>query len=205
MTKQTIISAKNLCKSFTNGTVNTHVLKNICLDIYKGDFTIIMGSSGSGKSTLLYSLSTMDAPTGGTVSLNGHTLVPQDKKPSPAQRKELEEIRSREISYVFQNILSNSIKYARTEAPEIKVNVSRLDEDFALVEISDNGNGVPPEDVPLVFHRFFRSEKARTQNVPGNGLGLSIVKNIIEKHGGFVDCESTYQKSFTIIFSLPLA
>lgn len=109
------------------------------------------------------------------------------------------------IYQVFQNILSNSIKYARTEAPEIKVNVSRLDEDFALVEISDNGNGVPPEDVPLVFHRFFRSEKARTQNVPGNGLGLSIVKNIIEKHGGFVDCESTYQKSFTIIFSLPLA
>lgn len=109
------------------------------------------------------------------------------------------------IYQVIQNIFGNSIKYAQTEEPEITVKVSRLASDFALVEITDNGPGVPPEDVPFVFERFFRSEKARTQNVAGNGLGLSIVKNIVEKHGGFVDCESTYQKSFTIIFSLPLA
>ena len=52
-----IIETKKLCKTFSNGGIQQHVLKNIDLEIYEGDFTIIMGASGAGKSTLLYSLS----------------------------------------------------------------------------------------------------------------------------------------------------
>ena len=65
----TIIETKKLCKTFSNGGIQQHVLKNIDLTINEGDFTIIMGASGAGKSTLLYALSGMDRPT-----LGGHAL-----------------------------------------------------------------------------------------------------------------------------------
>ena len=64
---ETIIEAKNICKSFSHGGVQHHILKNIDLNIYKGDFTVIMGASGAGKSTLLYQLSGMDKPTLGEI------------------------------------------------------------------------------------------------------------------------------------------
>ena len=65
--KETIISAKNLKKSFRTGDTEQTIFENLNIDIYKGDFTVIMGSSGAGKSTLMYSLSGMDRPTAGTV------------------------------------------------------------------------------------------------------------------------------------------
>lgn len=64
---ETIIEAKKICKSFSHGGVQQHILKNIDLNIYKGDFTVIMGASGAGKSTLLYQLSGMDKPTLGEI------------------------------------------------------------------------------------------------------------------------------------------
>ncbi len=66
--KRKILTAKDLSKSFSNGSVQQHVLKNLNLSIYKGDFTVIMGNSGSGKSTLLYALSGMDRPSMGTIT-----------------------------------------------------------------------------------------------------------------------------------------
>lgn len=74
--KETVIRTEKLCKSFSTGGRQQHVLKNLDLSIYKGDFTVIMGASGSGKSTLLYALSGMDKPTVGevwygSVSING--------------------------------------------------------------------------------------------------------------------------------------
>ena len=66
--KQTLLKTENLSKSFSNGGVLQHVLRNIDLELYKGDFTIIMGASGAGKSTLLYALSGMDTPTLGTIT-----------------------------------------------------------------------------------------------------------------------------------------
>ena len=68
MSKKKIISTKDLCKSFKTGDVEQQVLKSLDLDIYKGDFTVIMGNSGSGKSTLLYALSGMDSPSMGSIS-----------------------------------------------------------------------------------------------------------------------------------------
>ena len=68
MNKETVLIAKDLCKTFSNESVQQHVLKNLNLSIYKGDFTVVMGNSGSGKSTLLYALSGMDRPSLGTVT-----------------------------------------------------------------------------------------------------------------------------------------
>ena len=67
MTK-VIISTNKICKTFSNGGHQQHVLKNLDIEIYEGDFTVIMGASGAGKTTLLYALSGMDKPTLGTIN-----------------------------------------------------------------------------------------------------------------------------------------
>lgn len=95
--KNVVIRTENLCKSYIYGRNVQNVLKNISLEIYSGDYTIIMGSSGSGKSTLLYSLSSMDKPTAGSVELLGCDLSKLDEKKIAA-------LRSREISFIFQNM-----------------------------------------------------------------------------------------------------
>ena len=64
---KSIIETKKLCKTFSNGGVQQHVLRNVDMEIYEGDFTVIMGASGAGKSTLMYALSGMDKPTLGEV------------------------------------------------------------------------------------------------------------------------------------------
>ena len=70
-----IIKTEKLCKSFSNNGLQQHVLKNLDLEIYEGDFTIIMGASGAGKSTLLYSLSGMDKPTLGKINFNDSEIT----------------------------------------------------------------------------------------------------------------------------------
>lgn len=69
-----ILSTQKLCKTFSSGGLQQHVLKNLDLEIYEGDFTIIMGPSGAGKSTLLYALSGMDKPTLGAISFAGREI-----------------------------------------------------------------------------------------------------------------------------------
>ena len=69
--KEILLRTENLSKSFSSGGILQHVLKNIDLELYDGDFTVIMGASGAGKSTLLYALSGMDTPTLGTVTFCG--------------------------------------------------------------------------------------------------------------------------------------
>ena len=71
MQKEILLKTEKLCKTFSNGGHQQHVLKNIDLELYKGDFTVIMGASGAGKSTLLYALSGMDTPTLGAIVSGG--------------------------------------------------------------------------------------------------------------------------------------
>jgi putative ABC transport system ATP-binding protein len=73
--KKTILSGEKLCKTFSSGGVQQHVLKNVDITLLEGDFTVIMGSSGSGKSTLLYALSGMDRPTLGEIRFEGQSLL----------------------------------------------------------------------------------------------------------------------------------
>lgn len=95
--KNSVIKTNNLCKSFILGKTALNVIKNLNLEIYEGDFTVIMGSSGSGKSTLLYTISGMDSPTSGTVNLLGRDI-------SSMKEGELSSIRKKDISFVFQSI-----------------------------------------------------------------------------------------------------
>lgn len=95
--KKTILSARGLCKSFAHNGVQSHILSNLDLDVYEGDFTVIMGASGSGKSTLLYSLSGMDRATGGQVIYGGRDIVKMSEK-------ELSALRCGDFGFVFQQM-----------------------------------------------------------------------------------------------------
>lgn len=92
-----VLETRKLCKSFSNGGALQHVLKNMDLKIFEGDFTVIMGRSGSGKSTLLYALSGMDVPTIGEVFLMGEGLV-------GLNNDQLALIRRKYCGFVFQSI-----------------------------------------------------------------------------------------------------
>ncbi|KOS69234.1 ABC transporter ATP-binding protein [Lysinibacillus contaminans] len=96
MEKEVLIHATNLCKTYTTGSEHYHAIKNIDVEIYKGDFTVIMGNSGSGKSTLLYLLSGLDTITAGEVYFHGERL---DTFPE----KELAFFRSKKIGYIYQS------------------------------------------------------------------------------------------------------
>lgn len=98
-----ILVAKDLCKTFSNESVQQHVLKNLNLSIKEGDFTVIMGSSGSGKSTLLYALSGMDRPTLGSISYQGAEI-------SKYNNDKLAIFRRKHCGFVFQqNYLNDSL------------------------------------------------------------------------------------------------
>lgn len=95
--KQTLLKTENLSKSFSNGGTLQHVLRNIDLQLYKGDFTVIMGASGAGKSTLLYALSGMDTPTLGTIMF-GEKII------SNLTPDKLAIFRRENCGFVFQQI-----------------------------------------------------------------------------------------------------
>lgn len=98
-----ILEVKDLCKSFSTGSVQQHVLKNLNINIKKGDFTIIMGSSGSGKSTLLYALSGMDRPTLGKITYG-------DEEISKYSNDRLAVFRRNHCGFVFQqNYLNDTM------------------------------------------------------------------------------------------------
>ncbi len=99
----TILEAKDLCKTFSNGSVQQHVLKNLNISIREGDFTVIMGSSGSGKSTLLYALSGMDSPTLGSIRFQGEEI-------SGYSNDRLAVFRRKNCGFVFQqNYLNDTM------------------------------------------------------------------------------------------------
>ena len=95
--KNTILSARRLCKSYAHNGGQSHILQHIDLDLYERDFTVIMGSSGSGKSTLLYSLSGMDKATAGEVMYNGKDIVTM-------KEKELSKLRQKDFGFIFQQM-----------------------------------------------------------------------------------------------------
>ena len=106
--RQVVLTANNLSKTFSNGSVQQHVLKNLNLSIYKGDFTVIMGNSGSGKSTLLYALSGMDTPSIGTITY--YTEGEKETEISHFNNDKLAKFRRDHVGFVFQqNYLNDSM------------------------------------------------------------------------------------------------
>jgi len=98
--ENTILRAEMLSKTYSNGSIMQHVLKNLNIEIKEGDFTVIMGSSGSGKSTLLYALSGMDKPTLGTIDFRGEEI-------SKYSNDQLAIFRRKHCGFVFQQIYLN--------------------------------------------------------------------------------------------------
>ena len=139
-TKNTVIKVRDLCKEYIAGDTRQTVLNNINLDIYEGDFTVIMGRSGSGKSTLLYCLSYMDQATKGVVSLNG--------KEYTNSTKSLSKLYSKQISFVFQssNLLPDLTAFENVAYPgylidskrEINTRTEELLKKLNLDHISDH-------------------------------------------------------------------
>ncbi len=102
-TKESILRARDLCKTFSNESIQQHVLKNLNLEIRKGDFTVIMGDSGAGKSTLLYALSGMDRPSLGSVVYGTEEI-------SKYSNDKLALFRRKHCGFVFQqNYLNNTM------------------------------------------------------------------------------------------------
>ena len=110
--KETILSAKGLCKSFAHNGGQVHILTGVDIDIYKGDFTVIMGASGSGKSTMLYALSGMDRATGGQVIYNGSDIVKMNEK-------QLASLRHTDFGFIFQqmHLVSNLSLFENITVP----------------------------------------------------------------------------------------
>lgn len=94
--KKIVMKGENLCKTFENGQLANHVIRNLSVDICENDFTVIMGSSGAGKSTLLYVLSGMDNITSGQVSLNGMRI-------DHLSEKAMSDLRKSVIGFIFQD------------------------------------------------------------------------------------------------------
>jgi signal transduction histidine kinase len=107
------------------------------------------------------------------------------------------------IKQVFVNLLDNAVKYC-PEGSQVRVRLL-ADEESIGIEVADNGPGIPPEDLPHIFDKMYRVEKEGTRAVKGSGLGLSIVKRIVELHGGQIAVDSTMGEGTTFSLRLPLA
>ncbi|HKL99377.1 MAG TPA: HAMP domain-containing sensor histidine kinase, partial [Mobilitalea sp.] len=110
-------------------------------------------------------------------------------------------IDEKRIRQVMQNLLGNAMKF--TESGEINVDY-RVDNNYMLITVRDTGIGIAAIDIPMVFNEFYRGEKARTLNVQGSGLGLSISKYIVEQHGGRIECDSILDQGTALQFSIPI-
>lgn len=106
------------------------------------------------------------------------------------------------IERVITNIVTNSIKYT-PEKGNIKIYVGAVHDD-AYIKIIDNGIGIPKKDLPRVFERFYRVDKARSREMGGTGLGLPIAKEIIEANGGSIDIKSEQNKGTEVIIKIPI-
>jgi len=106
------------------------------------------------------------------------------------------------LGQVCYNIIENAIKYT-PDGGKITVKLKKSGRD-AVLEISDTGVGIPPEDQPHVFDRFYRVDKARSRDTGGTGLGLSIVQQIIRLHAGSIQVFSEVGKGTTFIVRLPV-
>lgn len=136
--KEVLLKTEKLSKAFSNGGSMQHVLKNIDLELYKGDFTVIMGASGAGKSTLLYALSGMDTPTLGAITFGERVI-------SDLSQDALAVFRREHCGFVFQqvylidgmSVMDNVLSAGLLVSGDKKALVKRAKELFAAVDISE--------------------------------------------------------------------
>ena len=103
---------------------------------------------------------------------------------------------------ILLNLLSNALKYTPAEHP---VSVTLSDKHHLTVEVTDEGAGIPAKDLPYIFERFYRADQSRTRKTGGIGVGLAIVKQLVEAHGGCITAQSIEGKGSTFTVSFPSA
>lgn len=127
------------------------------------------------------------------ISLNNQTMRPVLVK---ADKKR--------IRQVLINLIENGIKYGDKDENKIQLRFFDMDDNY-LIEIKDNGPGIPEESLPRIFERFYRTDKGRSRDMGGTGLGLAIVKHIIEAHEQTIIVRSKLGQGTTFTFTLPKA
>lgn len=120
--------------------------------------------------------------------------IPADLPPVMADRNQ--------VRQVLVNLVENAVKFNR-EGGTVRIEARHI-QDSLKVSVTDSGPGIPSVDLPRIFERFYRVDKARSRSEGGTGLGLSIVKHIVEAHGGSVTVVSALGEGATFTFSLPL-
>ena len=107
------------------------------------------------------------------------------------------------LQQVVYNVIDNAIKYT-PRGGEVHTSLARTGK-RAVIRVSDTGIGIPADDLPHIFDRFYRVDKARSRATGGTGLGLSIVKQIVQLHGGTITATSEEGKGTTFVIEFPLA
>jgi signal transduction histidine kinase len=107
------------------------------------------------------------------------------------------------IGQVVSNLLANSIRYTPTGGTITVGAKTRTGE--IIIWVKDTGAGIPQEDLPYIFDRFYRVDKSRSRTTGGTGLGLAIAKRFVEAHGGYIRAESEVGRGAVIIVTLPLS
>ena len=110
-----------------------------------------------------------------------------------------------QLEQVFTNLISNALKFTPAGGSVLVTLSPADDDDGVLIEVRDTGMGIPPDEYPNLFTRFFRASNAAEAALPGTGLGLAIVQEIVHRHGGAVDIESELGVGTTLTVWLPAA
>lgn len=110
-------------------------------------------------------------------------------------------IDQKRFEQVMMNLLDNALKYS-DQGSTVSID-ARAEKDNIVMIVSDEGRGIPEEDLPHIFERFYRVDKSRSRNSGGTGLGLAIAKEIVEAHGGSIYAASEYGKGTNMIITLP--
>jgi signal transduction histidine kinase len=110
------------------------------------------------------------------------------------------------LGQVLVNLVGNALRYTPAKGQVIVrayQETGRSIEPEVIISVSDTGSGIAPEDLPHVFDRFYRADKSRTRTSGGSGIGLAIVKQLVEVHGGRVWVESQLGQGTTFFLTLP--
>ncbi|WMF94720.1 sensor histidine kinase [Aerococcus mictus] len=108
------------------------------------------------------------------------------------------------LKQILTNLINNAIKYNKAEGGQVWISSAVTEDDkYVVIAIRDNGLGIPDEDIPQIFERFYRVDKTRSTASGGTGLGLSIVRNLVASMSGNIDVVSELNEGSTFTVYLP--
>jgi two-component system phosphate regulon sensor histidine kinase PhoR len=110
---------------------------------------------------------------------------------------------AQQLEQLVRNLVDNALKYGDPAEP-VLVELSRTQNNRALLTVTDHGEGIAPEHLPHLTRRFYRTDPGRSRAAGGTGLGLAIVKHIVERHRGRLDIESRQGEGTTVTVKLPV-